>query len=170
MDGYRVMPLVEAIHEGEIFVTVTGNKNVIDIPHMKAMKEGTILANAGHFDAEINMASLQKAASSQRRIRPFMDEFVLNEKKLFVLGEGRLINLAAAEGHPSMVMAMSFCGQALAVEYGLKNKLALKICVNELPKEIDETIAKLQLEALGVKIDTLTSEQKKYLESWQEGT
>ncbi len=169
MDGYRVMPLLKAAKEGDIFVTVTGNKNVIDIPHFESMKDGVILANSGHFDAEINVKKIKEKAAV-RKIRPFMDEYLFSGKKIFILGEGRLINLAAAEGHPSTVMAMSFCGQALAVEYGLKNKSKLKKGVNELPPEIDETIARLQLEALSLKIDTLTAEQKKYLESWQEGT
>ncbi|MEK6950947.1 MAG: adenosylhomocysteinase [Nanoarchaeota archaeon] len=186
MDGYRLLPLLEAVKEGDVFITVTGNKNVIDLSHMKQMKDNAVLANSGHFDAEINMKGLKAAAKSQRKIRPFMDEFILDSgdnrdngkevnngnkgKKIFVLGEGRLINLAAAEGHPSVVMAQSFCGQALAVEYGVKNQAKLKRGVNELPAEIDETIAKLQLAALGIKIDELTPEQKKYLASWQEGT
>lgn len=170
MDGYRVMPIKEAVKEGDIFITVTGNKNVIDIEHLKLMKEGVLLANAGHFDAEINLKELKKIAGSTRRIRPFMEEYILNGKKLFVLGEGRLINLAAAEGHPSVVMAQSFMGQSLAVEYGIKNRSKLKVGVNTIPAEVDETIAKLQLEALGVKIDSLTAEQEKYMNSWQEGT
>lgn len=169
MDGYRVMPLAEAVKEGEIFVTITGNKNVIDMAHLKAMKDGILLANSGHFDAEINLKELKKVAQV-RKIRPFMEEYTLDGKKLFVLGEGRLVNLAAAEGHPSVVMAQSFCGQSLAVEYGVKNRGKLKIGVNTIPAEIDETIAKLQLEALGVKKDELTPEQKKYMNSWQEGT
>ena len=170
MDGYRVMPIAQAVKEGDLFVTVTGNKKVIDMTHMQEMKESVILANAGHFDAEINMKELKAKSSGQRKIRPFMDEFILRGKKIYVLGEGRLINLAAAEGHPSMVMAQSFCGQSLAVEYGVKNKNKLKIGVNELPQEIDETIARLQLKSLGVSMDMLTAEQKKYRESWQEGT
>ncbi|MBW2963750.1 adenosylhomocysteinase [Candidatus Woesearchaeota archaeon] len=169
MDGYRVMPIAEAVKEGEIFVTITGNKNVIDVHHVKAMKDGAILANSGHFDAEINLKELKKIAKV-RRIRPFMEEYVVDNKKVFVLGEGRLINLAAAEGHPSVVMAQSFCGQCLATEYGIKNKDKLKIGVNLLPKEIDETITKLQLDALGVKKDELTPEQAKYMDSWEEGT
>jgi adenosylhomocysteinase len=169
MDGYRVMPVLEASKIGDIFVTVTGNKNVIDIHHMKEMKSGVILANSGHFDAELNLKGL-KEISQPKRIRPFMEEYVLDSKKLFVLGEGRLINLAAAEGHPSVVMAQSFCGQSLAVEYGLKNKDKLKVGVNDLPQELDETITKLQLDALGVKKDELTPEQAKYMNSWEEGT
>lgn len=171
MDGYRVMPIAEASKEGEIFVTVTGNKNVIDIEHMKLMKNGAILANSGHFDTEININELKKIAKKERRVRPFMDEFTLdNGNKIFILGEGRLINLAAAEGHPSIVMAQSFCGQALAVEYGLKNSDKLKVGVNNLPKEIDDHIAELQLESLGIQKDVLSEDQKKYLSTWDEGT
>ena len=170
MDGYQVLPLLIAASLGDIFITVTGNKNVIDLQHLKEMKEGVILANAGHFDAEINISRLREQATSIRKIRPFMDEYFFQGKKLFVLGEGRLINLAAAEGHPSTIMTMSFCGQALATEYGVKNRGKLKVGVNELPAEIDQTIAELQLQALGIKKDILTEEQKKYLVSWQEGT
>lgn len=169
MDGFRVMPVEEAAKEGEIFVTITGNKNVIDVPHMKLMKDGAILANSGHFDAEININGL-KEISQVRKIREFMDEFSFDGKKIFILGEARLINLAAAEGHPSSIMDMSFCGQSLAIEYGVKNKEKLRIGVNEIPAEIDETIAKLKLEALGVKTGKLTEEQSKYMNSWQEGT
>ena len=169
MDGFRVMPIEEAAKLGDIFVTITGNKNVLDLEHMKLMKNGSILANSGHFDAEINLKALKEIAQV-RQIREFMEEYTFDGKKLFVLGEGRLINLAAAEGHPSAIMAMSFCGQVLATEYGIKNKDQLKIGVNNLPSEIDDTIAKLQLEALGIKITSLTDEQKKYMDSWQEGT
>ncbi len=170
MDGYRVLPLEKAAATGEVFVTVTGNKNVIGLKHMRLMKDGAILANAGHFDAEINVKLLREKSSGCRRIRPFMEEFMLDGKKIFLLGEGRLINLAAAEGHPAVVMAQSFCGQALAVEYGVKNREKLKPGVNALPAEIDLTIAGLQLQALGVEHDRLTEEQKAYLESWREGT
>jgi len=169
MDGFRVMPLKEAAKVGDIFVTVTGNKNVIDIEHMKLMKDGVILANSGHFDAEININKLKKI-SKKRNIRPFMDEFTLGKKRIFVLGEGRLINLAAAEGHPSTIMAMSFCNQAFACEYLVKNKGKLKSEVYVLPEEKDDKVANLQLEAMNIKIDTLTKEQKKYLSSWKEGT
>ena len=169
MDGFRVMPLKEAAKIGDIFVTVTGNKNVIDIKHMKLMKDGAILANSGHFDAEININELKKV-SKQRNIRPFMDEYTLEGKKIFILGEGRLINLAAAEGHPSTIMSMSFCNQAMACEFLVQNKGKLKPQVYPLPKEKDDEIAKLQLEAMGIEIDSLTAEQKKYLESWEEGT
>ncbi len=170
MDGFRVMPMKEAAKIGDMFVTVTGNKNVIDIEHMKLMQDGAILANSGHFDAEINIKGLETAAQGKRKIRPFMDEYLLHGKKIFILGEARLINLAAGEGHPSAIMVMSFCGQALAVEYGMKNKNTLRVGVNEIPAEIDDTIARLQLEALGIEIDRPTAEQKKYQESWQEGT
>lgn len=171
MDGFRVMPMEDAALIGDIFVTITGNKNVLDVHHMKLMKDGAILANSGHFDAEINIDGLKEITKSVRKIRPFMDEFSFEDgKKIFVLGEGRLINLASAEGHPSAIMTMSFCGQALAAEYGIKNKDKLRVGVNNLPSEIDETIAKLQLEALGIKIGKLTDEQFKYANSWQEGT
>ncbi len=171
MDGFRVMPIKEAAKLGDIFVTVTGNKNVIDTKHMELMKDGTILANSGHFDAEININGLKKIAKSQRKIRPFMEEFTLeNGNRIFILGEGRLINLAAAEGHPSSIMAMSFCGQSLAAEYAVKNKGKLPAKVIKLPDELDDQITELQLEALGIEIDKLTKEQKKYLASWQEGT
>ncbi len=171
LDGFRVLPLNEAASEGDIFITVTGNKSVIDLAHMKLMKEGAMLVNSGHFDAEINVAALQKEASSERRIREFMDEYVLGGKKLYVLGQGRLINLAAAEGHPSEVMSTSFCGQALAVEHLVKNKDSFSGGeVIQLPPELDDEIAKLQLKAMGVEFDTLTPEQQEYLASWQEGT
>ena len=168
-DGFRVMPINEASKIGDIFITVTGNKNVIDVRHMELMKDGTILANSGHFDVEININGLKKLISP-RRVRPFMDEYNLAGKRIYVLGEGRLINLAAAEGHPSEVMATSFCGQALACEYLVRNKGKMNPEVIILPEEIDDEIAKLQLESLGVKFDTLAEEQKKYLASWEEGT
>ncbi len=169
-DGFRVMPMREAAPQGDIFVTVTGNKHVIDIESMRTMKHGAILANSGHFDIEIDIASLRQESTGERRIRPFMDEFTLDGKKLFVLGEGRLINLAAAEGHPSEVMSTSFCGQALACEYGVRNHDSMKNEVVRLPDEIDDTIAGLQLAAMRVSIDTLTDEQIEYMSSWQEGT
>ena len=170
MDGFRVMPIKEAAKLGDIFVTVTGNKNVIDIEHMRLMKSGAVMANSGHFDAEININGLKKIAAGQRSIRPFMEEFILGGKKLFVLGEGRLINLAAAEGHPSDIMAMSFCNQAFACEYLAKNRGKLEPKLYVLPPEKDDEIARLQLEALGISIDTMTDEQKRYSESWKEGT
>jgi len=168
-DGHRVMPIKEAANIGDVFVTVTGNKHVITIEHMKLMKNGAILANSGHFDIEIDVQALKKIAT-QRRIRPFLDEYSLEGKKIYLCGEGRLVNLAAAEGHPSIVMAQSFCGQALAVEYGVKNKDKLKLGVIQLPQDIDNKIAELQLKALGISFDKLTEQQKKYLESWEEGT
>ncbi len=169
-DGYRVIPMKEAAKIGDIFITVTGNKNVISIEHIKSMKDGAILANSGHFDNEIDIKTLEKEASNKRRIRPLFDEYTINNKRIYLCGEGRLVNLACAEGHPSTVMSLSFCGQALAVEYGVKNKNKLKPTVITLPEEIDDKIAALQLDALGIKKDKLTEEQKKYLESWEEGT
>ncbi len=170
MDGFRVMPIREAAKIGDIFVTVTGNKNVIDLEHMKLMKDGVILANSGHFDAEININGLREIAKSVRKIRPFMDEFTLDGKQLFILGEARLINLVSAEGHPSAIMAMSFCNQAMACEYLVKNKGKLKPGVHVLPPEKDDEVARLQLEAMGISIDEMTPEQKKYVTSWREGT
>ncbi|MFO7862082.1 MAG: adenosylhomocysteinase [Desulfosalsimonas sp.] len=169
-DGYRVMKMADAAKIGDVFCTVTGNKHVINIEHMKQMKNGAILANSGHFDNELQLDPLRKAASSVRQVRPFMDEFVIDGKKLFVLGEGRLVNLAAAEGHPSEVMSTSFCGQALACEYGVRNKNKLEARILKLPEELDDQIAGLQLKAMGVEIDEFTQEQKDYLDSWEEGT
>jgi len=169
LDGFRVMPIKEAAKIGDVFITVTGNKNVIDVKHIKLMKDNSILANAGHFDSEINIEGLKKI-SKARKVRSFLDEYKVNGKKIYVCGEGRLINLAAAEGHPSEVMSTSFCGQALACEYAVKNKGKLPAKVIQLPEEIDDDIAKLQLEAMEIKIDNLTKEQEKYLASWDEGT
>ena len=169
LDGFRVMPIKDAAKIGDIFITVTGNKNVIDTGHMELMKDGAVLANSGHFDAEVNINKLKKVAKA-RRVRPFLDEYTINGKKIFICGEGRLVNLAAAEGHPSEVMSTSFCGQALACEYAAKNKGKMASKVIQLPEEIDNHIAKLQLEAMGINIDNLTAEQKEYQESWQEGT
>ncbi len=169
MDGFQVMPMKKAAALGDIFVTVTGNKNVIDVPHLKLMKDGVLLANSGHFDAEINVKKLRELAS-YRKIRPFMDEYVLGGKKLYILGEARLVNLAAAEGHPSAIMAMSFINQAFACEYLVQHKGKLKAQVYALPVEKDDEVARLQLEAMGVEFDELTLEQRKYGESWKEGT
>lgn len=169
-DGFRVMRMEEAAPLGDIFCTLTGDKHVVRIEHMRKMKSGAIMANSGHFDIEIDVAGLKKIASSTKRVRPFLDEYVVEGKKLYVCGEGRLVNLAAAEGHPSEVMATSFCGQSLAVEYAVKNRGKLPIKVIQLPEEIDNDIAKLQLAALGIEVDELTEEQVKYLSSWQEGT
>ena len=171
MDGYRVMPLMEAAKIGDIFITIAGDKYVIDKAHLQAMKDGTILANSGHFNVEINIPALEKMARSKQRIRPFMDEYTLNDgRRLYLLGEGRLINLAAAEGHPANVMDMSFANQALSLEYIAKNRDKLKPKVYPVPEEIDKQIARLKLDSMGVKIDSLTPEQEKYLTSWEEGT
>jgi adenosylhomocysteinase len=169
-DGFRVMKIEDACKIGDIFCTLTGDKHVISTGHIKNMKDGAILANSGHFDIEIDVKGLKKIASSERRVRPFLDEYVVGGKKIYLCAEGRLVNLAAAEGHPSEVMSTSFAGQALACEFLAKNRGKLKPEVILLPEEIDDTIAGLQLEAMGIEIDELTEEQKKYLSSWQEGT
>ncbi|OGO20045.1 MAG: adenosylhomocysteinase [Chloroflexi bacterium RBG_16_50_11] len=171
MEGYEVMPLIEAAKVGDIFITVTGDKNVIDKAHFQVMKDGAILANSGHFNAEINIPILEKLSKSKRTIRSFVDEYNLKDgRKLYLLGEGRLINLAAAEGHPASVMDMSFADQALCMEYLVKNKGKLGIKVHTVPEDIDKEVARLKLKAMGVAIDTLTAEQRKYLSSWEEGT
>ncbi len=170
LDGYQVMPVADAAKIGEIFLTVTGDKHVISIEHMKTMKDGALVANSGHFDNELDIEGLETAAKSKRKIRPFLDEYELGDKKIFVAAEGRLVNLGAAEGHPSEVMATSFAGQSLACEYLVKNKGTLESKVIRLPEAVDNHIAELQLEAMGVKKDSLTEEQKKYLTSWEEGT
>jgi len=171
LDGFRVMPMNEAAKVGDIFITVTGNKHVLKTEHMKEMKNGAVLANAGHFDIEIDYDGLKKMAKTVRTIRPLVEEFTLeNGNRLLVLGQARLVNLALGEGHPSEVMATSFCGQALACEYAVKNKGKLPMKVITLPEEIDNDIAKLQLEDLGVNIDKLDDEQIKYLNSYSEGT
>lgn len=170
MDGFRVMKMEDACKLGDIFITVTGDKNVIRLEHMKQMKEGAIMANSGHFDNEIDMKALEKAAKSKRRVRHYFDEYIVDGKVLFVAGEGRLVNLAAAEGHPSEVMSLSFCGQALACEFLVKNKGNLSIDVHQLPEEVDDFIAGLQLDAMGIEIDELTPEQIEYLKGWKEGT
>ncbi len=169
MDGFRVMKMEDASKEGDIFITVTGNKHVIRTEHMKVMKNGSMMANSGHFDLEIDVAGLEKM-SSKRRIRPYFDEYAFDGKVIFLAGEGRLINLASAEGHPSEVMSLSFCGQALACEWLVKNKPSLSAKVYTLPEHIDDDISRLQLEAMGTSIDELTEEQKKYLSSWDVGT
>ncbi|MBI3385057.1 adenosylhomocysteinase [Candidatus Gottesmanbacteria bacterium] len=170
LDGYRVMTIKEASNIGDIFVTVTGDKSVIDIDHIKSMKDGVMLANSGHFNVEIAIEKLEKEAVNKRQIRDFVTEYSLKNKKIYVLGEGRLINLTAAEGHPAEVMDMSFANQALAAEYLVKNKGKLEAKVYRIPENLDKEIARLKLESLGVKIDVLTPEQKKYLSSWEEGT
>jgi len=170
LDGHTVMPIDEAAAVGDIFVTVTGNKHVIKLEHMKKMKDGTILANSGHFDLEIDKKALKEAASSERNVRPNLDEYLLDGKRIYLAGEGRLVNLAAAEGHPSEVMSTSFCGQALAVEYIVKNKGKLKPGVISLSERIDNHIAGLQLEAMQIRKDIMDVEQEAYMASWQEGT
>jgi len=170
MDGFQVMPMVEAAPLSDLFLTVTGNKDVITVEHMKMMKSGAILANSGHFDCEIDVKGLASAASAVERVRPSMDEYILDGKKIYILGEGRLVNLAAAEGHPGEVMSLSFCGQAMACEYLVKNRGKLEAGVHVLPEEIDVMISGLQLDAMGVKIDKLTPEQEAYLADWEEGT
>ncbi len=169
LDGYRVMPIKEAAKIGDIFVTVTGDKHVIALEHIKEMKDGALLANSGHFDNEVDVEGLNKEGK-KRKIRPFLDEYEIFGKKVYLCAEGRLVNLAAAEGHPSEVMATSFAGQSLACEYLVKNKGNLPPKVITLPEEIDDRIAELQLEAMGVRKDKLTKEQEKYLSSWEEGT
>lgn len=170
LDGYRVMPISEAASIGDIFITVTGNKHVISLDHIRKMKDGAILANSGHFDLEIDKKALEKAASSHITMRPQLEQYILGGKKLLLAGEGRLVNLAAAEGHPSEVMSTSFCGQALAVEYIARNKGKLKPGVITLPESMDDEIAGLQLETMGIKKDIMTEEQQEYMNSWQEGT
>mgnify|MGYP001186249435 FL=1 len=169
LDGFDVMPMKEAAKIGDIFVTVTGCKSVITPEHVKTMKDNAILANSGHFDVEIDVAGLEKIGK-KRRVRPSLDEYEINGKRIYLCGEGRLVNLAAAEGHPSEVMATSFAGQALAMEYAVLNKGKFKPVVFMLPLEIDDEIARLQLSAVGVKIDSLTKEQQEYLSGWSEGT
>ncbi len=170
MDGFDVMPLEDAIAEADVVLSATGNKHVIDIQHIKKAKDGIIVAQSGHFDVEINKKALEKAAKSIKKIKPMVDEYVIDGKKFYLLGEGRLVNLAAADGHPSSVMDMSFAGQSLAAEYIWENKGKLENKVYSLPKEIDQEIASLKLKAIGIKIDSLTKEQVKYLNSWEEGT
>ena len=172
MDGYLVMPMLEAAPQGDIFITVTGDKNVIDKAHLAVMKDGAILANSGHFNVEINIPEMEKMSLKKRTIRPFVEEYTIADGKrhLYLLGEGRLINLAAAEGHPASVMDMSFANQALCLEYMVKNRKKLDLKVYPVPADIDAHIALLKLASMGMKIDTLTPEQAKYLSSWQEGT
>jgi adenosylhomocysteinase len=171
MEGFRVMPISEASKVGDVFITLTGNKNVIAGQHFRQMKDGAIVANSGHFNVEIDIPALETLAKSKRRTREFVDEYTLpNGRKVYLLGEGRLINLAAAEGHPAVVMDMSFADQALSAEYVVKNAKKLEAKVYSVPADIDQNVAKLKLKSLGVNIDTLTPEQEKYLASWSEGT
>ncbi len=171
MDGYRVLPMIEAAKIGDIFCTVTGDINVIDRVHFENMKDGAIVANSGHFNVEVNIPALEALSVEKRLVRPFVEQYILQDgRRINLLGEGRLINLAAAEGHPPSVMDMSFANQALAVEYMMKNADRLENKVYSVPAEIDKQIARLKLDAMGIKLDTLTEEQIKYLNSWEEGT
>jgi adenosylhomocysteinase len=172
MDGFRVMPMMEAAPLGDIFVTVTGNRHVIDGQHFDLMKDGAIVCNSGHFDLELNLVALREMAGEATTLRPFVEEYKIKRtaRRVIVLGEGRLINLAAAEGHPASVMDMSFANQALSVEYLVRKKGELKPGVHLLPQEVDTEIASLKLRALGISIDTMTAEQIEYISSWETGT
>jgi adenosylhomocysteinase len=171
MDGFRVMSMEEAAKIGDVFCTVTGNKNVLAKQHFELMKDGAIISNSGHFNVEIDIPALEKLSSSKRTTRTFVDEYSLKDgRRINLLGEGRLINLSAAEGHPASVMDMSFADQALSCEYMVKNHAKLEKKVYPVPVELDKRVAKLKLESLGIKIDRLTSEQEEYLTSWSEGT
>lgn len=170
MDGYTVLPMREAAKSGDIFVTVTGNIHIIRQEHFKLMKSGAIVANSGHFNVEIDIPALEALAKNKRMIREFVEEYDLGDKQIYLLGEGRLVNLAAAEGHPASVMDMSFANQALCAEHVVKNHKQLEKKVYGVPTEIDQLIARLKLSSMGIGIDSLTEEQKKYLSSWQMGT
>jgi adenosylhomocysteinase len=171
MDGFRVMPMAQAVKEGDVFITVTGNKSVIRGEHFEAMKNGAVICNSGHFNVEIDIPALEKLSSGKREVRPLVDEYVLKgDRKVYLLGEGRLVNLATAEGHPASVMDMSFANQSLSAEYLFKNHKTLKPQVYVVPEHLDREIARLKLESMGHKLDKLTPEQEHYLASWQEGT
>jgi adenosylhomocysteinase len=171
MDGFRVMPMVDAAKIGDIFITVTGDLNVIDRSHLAVMKDGAIIANSGHFNVEINIPAMEEMATGKHLVRPFVEQYDFKDgRSIFLLGEGRLINLAAAEGHPASVMDMSFANQALSAEYMVKNGSKLEKKVYSVPDVIDREIARLKLLSMGILIDTLTAEQVKYLNSWEEGT
>jgi adenosylhomocysteinase len=171
MDGYRVMPVAEAAKIGDIFITITGDINVIDKASLEVMKDGAIIANSGHFNVEINIPLLESLAKSKRRVKPLVDEYTLKDgRHLYLLAEGRLVNLSAAEGHPASVMDMSFANQALCLEYMVKNRGSLDIKVHPVPEEIDKQVARLKLQSMGITIDSLTPEQKRYLTSWEQGT
>ena len=171
MDGAQIMPILEAARIGDVFITVTGDKHVISRSVLQILRDGSILANSGHFNVEIDIPALEEMAVSKRQVRPFVEEYLLEDgRKIYLLGEGRLINLAAAEGHPASVMDMSFANQALCLEYMLKNKGKLEVGVYPVPTEIDGNIARLKLDSMGMAIDNLTLEQTKYLATWQEGT
>ncbi|MBZ5672100.1 MAG: adenosylhomocysteinase [Acidobacteriia bacterium] len=171
MDGFRVMPLAQAAKVGDLFITVTGNKSVVAAEHFRVMKDGAVVANSGHFNVEIDLPALGKLSRNKRPTREFVDEYTLRDgRKIYVLGEGRLINLAAAEGHPAVVMDMSFADQALSVEYMVKNAKKLEPKVYPVPLQIDHSVARLKLRSMGITIDRLTREQEEYLASWSEGT
>jgi len=171
MDGHQVMHMDEAARIGDIFITLTGDVNVLDRRHFDVMKDGAIIANSGHFNVEINIKALEAMSESKRRVRREVDEHTqMDGRKLFLLGEGRLINLAAAEGHPASVMDMSFANQALAVHYIATRDERLPVDVYDVPREIDEEVARLKLASMGITIDELSEEQQKYLTSWEEGT
>jgi len=171
MDGFRVLPLLEAATISDFIITATGDKNVVDQAHLEVMKDGCVLSNSGHFNVEINIPALEAMAVKKHRPRPHTDEYHLKDgRTLCLLAEGRLVNLAAAEGHPSSVMDMSFSGQALCVQYMVDNAASLKPGLYPVPESIDQEIASLKLSAMGISIDSLTDEQHKYLTSWQEGT
>ncbi|MGA2630573.1 MAG: adenosylhomocysteinase [Terriglobia bacterium] len=171
MDGFRVMPMTEAAKLGDVFITVTGNKSILREEHFKLMKDGAIVCNSGHFNVEIDIPALEKLALSKRPTRDFVEEYTMREgRKIYLLGEGRLINLAAAEGHPAVVMDMSFANQALAAEYLVKNSKKLEAKVYSVPVEIDRDVARLKLDSMGINIDKLNPDQEEYLASWSEGT
>jgi len=171
MDGYRVMPIAEAAKLGDIFITITGDINVIDKASLEVMQDGAIIANSGHFNVEINIPFLENMAKSKRQVKPLVDEYTMKDgRRLYLLAEGRLVNLSAAEGHPASVMDMSFANQALCLEYMVKNRGSLDIRVHPVPEAIDKQVARLKLQSMGISIDSLTPEQKKYLTSWEQGT
>ncbi len=171
MDGFRVMPMAEALKEGDIFITVTGNKSVIRAEHFERMKSGAIICNSGHFNVEIDIPALEKLSMGKREVRPLVDEYQLKDsRKIYLIGEGRLVNLATAEGHPAAVMDMSFANQALSLEYLRANAKNLRPQVYVVPEHLDKEIARLKLESMGHRLDKLTPEQERYLASWQEGT
>jgi len=171
MDGFRVMPLLKACEVGEVFITITGDTHVIDEAHIVKMRDGAILANSGHFNVEINITALERLAKSKRRIRPSVDEYTLKDgRSIYLLGEGRLINLAAAEGHPASVMDMSFANQALCLEYLTRMKGQLEPAVYAVPEDIDQEVGRLKLASMNIAIDSLTRQQQDYLASWEEGT
>jgi len=171
MDGFRVLPMADAAKEGDVFITVTGNKNVIRGEHFEHMKSGAVVCNSGHFNVEIDIPALEKLSSGKREVRPLVDEYLMKDgRRINLIGEGRLVNLATAEGHPASVMDMSFANQALSAEYLVKNAKNLQPQVYVVPEDLDKEIAKMKLESMGHKLDKLTPEQEHYLASWQEGT